>query len=239
MARKGENICKRKDGRWEARYIVGRKENGKAIYKSIYAHSYREVKEKRNIKLRELKDSSFLCQPKAGTLETVAKDWIESNEHNWKKSTKCRYLEKLNTYIIPEFGDRDLSDISTKEIEDFIVKLQTDGYFNRKPIGSSTASMVLTIFRQIGLQAKKSDCQVRYSAECISIKKNKTKIEVLSESEEKKLISKLRENINETNIGILTCLFTGIRIGEICALRCDNIDLNNSVIHIRETMQVL
>lgn len=40
MPRKGENICKRKDGRWEARYIAGRKENGKAIYKSVYGREF-------------------------------------------------------------------------------------------------------------------------------------------------------------------------------------------------------
>lgn len=46
MARTGENIYKRKDGRWEARYIVSYKENGKAQYKSLYARTYSEVKSK-------------------------------------------------------------------------------------------------------------------------------------------------------------------------------------------------
>ena len=54
MGRRGENISKRKDGRWEARLIVGRKPDGKAIYKSIYARSYRDVKEKRLKLLQEL-----------------------------------------------------------------------------------------------------------------------------------------------------------------------------------------
>ena len=45
MSRRGENIRKRKDGRWEARYIKGRKNNGKIIYGSIYAKTYKEVKE--------------------------------------------------------------------------------------------------------------------------------------------------------------------------------------------------
>ncbi len=45
MSRRGENIHKRKDGRWEARYIKARI-NDKTIYKSIYARSYREVKAK-------------------------------------------------------------------------------------------------------------------------------------------------------------------------------------------------
>ncbi len=54
MARKGENIYKRKDGRWEARYIAGRTDTGKAVYKSVYAHSYADVKKKRQDILLEL-----------------------------------------------------------------------------------------------------------------------------------------------------------------------------------------
>lgn len=47
MARKGENIYKRKDGRWEARYEKGRNSKGQIIYGSLYGKSYREVKEKK------------------------------------------------------------------------------------------------------------------------------------------------------------------------------------------------
>ena len=46
MPRKGENIYKRKDGRWEGRYIKSRTSTGKAIYGYVYAKTYREVKEK-------------------------------------------------------------------------------------------------------------------------------------------------------------------------------------------------
>lgn len=44
MPRKGENIYKRKDGRWEARYIKERTSDGKAVYGYVYANSYQEVK---------------------------------------------------------------------------------------------------------------------------------------------------------------------------------------------------
>ena len=54
MSRRGENIYKRKDGRWEGRYIRGRAEDGKALYASVYASSYGEVK----TKLREQKEGA-------------------------------------------------------------------------------------------------------------------------------------------------------------------------------------
>ena len=52
MAKKGENITKRKDGRWEARILVGYNEKGRALYKSLYAKSYSEVKIKGLLKYK-------------------------------------------------------------------------------------------------------------------------------------------------------------------------------------------
>ena len=46
MARKGENIYKRKDGRWEGRYRIPQVLGTKTSYRSVYGHSYREVREK-------------------------------------------------------------------------------------------------------------------------------------------------------------------------------------------------
>lgn len=46
MPRRGENIRKRKDGRWEGRYIAERKSDGRAVYRSVYAASYTEVRKK-------------------------------------------------------------------------------------------------------------------------------------------------------------------------------------------------
>lgn len=47
MPRRGENIYKRKDGRWEARYIMQRSPEGRTVYGYLYARTYRDVKAKR------------------------------------------------------------------------------------------------------------------------------------------------------------------------------------------------
>lgn len=169
MTKKGEIIYKIKDGRWEGRYIAGRCASGRAKYRSVYAWSYLEVKAKRQNPILKMAEMDYINQPRAGIGRFVAKTWIKDSSHKWKESTKCRYQEKLNIYIIPHFGDRELSDISTTEVEAFI-------------------SMI---------------------------------------------------HIDATDVRFLTCLFTGIRIGELCAINCDNIDLENKVIRIKATMQRL
>lgn len=239
MARKGENIYKRKDGRWEARYIIGRYANRRAKYRSVYAWSYSEVKKKQQEAISELADMSFEGQSKAGTVESVGTAWIKDCAHKWKESTKCRYQEKLNIYIFPYFGKREFSDISTAEIESFISIIQSEGMPGRKPVGAGTARSVLTILKQIRLHALKMDQHVRFSPECIVVRSQKADISVFSEADEKKLVAQLKADTDETDVGFLTCLFTGIRVGELCALNCDNIDLEEGVIHIRATMQRL
>ena len=239
MSRKGENIYKRKDGRWEARYIISHDEKGHARYKSVYDKSYTGVKKKRQEALLKLSGTDYEDQPKAGTVESVSNEWIRDCAHKWKESTKCRYREKLDIYVIPHFGKRELSDISTAEVESFISLIQTKGMPGREPVSAGTARSVLTVLKQIRLHALKMDHQVRFNPECIIVRSQRADITVFSENEEKRLVAELSSDTDETDAGFLTCLFTGIRVGELCALNCDNIDLEEGVIRIRATMQRL
>ena len=71
----------------------------------------------------------------------------------------------------------------------------------------------------------------------INIKSGDKNIEVLSKSQQDKLTSYLVNNLNNTSLGILICLYTGIRIGEICALKFDDISIADKTVHIHKTMQ--
>lgn len=62
---------------------------------------------------------------------------------------------------------------------------------------------------------------------------------VLSKEEEQKLVSALMENKSLTKIGILLSLYTGIRIGELCALKWEDVSFDENLIIIRKTMQRL
>ena len=73
MSRKGKNIHKRKDGRWEARYIISHDDNGRAKYKSVYIMFYTEAKKKRQDALLRLSKMYYEDQPKAGTVESVSR----------------------------------------------------------------------------------------------------------------------------------------------------------------------
>ena len=105
MSRKGENIYKRKDGRWEGRYIKSRTCTGKIVYGYVYAKTYREVK----AKLRE-KALSYNAQPvvsvaaSSALFSEIASDWFANIGLQTKESTRNKYHNILCDYILPEYS---------------------------------------------------------------------------------------------------------------------------------------
>ena len=82
MPRRGENIYKRKDGRWEGRILRDHAEDRKPVYSYVYGHSYKEVKEKteasRTVTANQLHGSARLAE--RTTLSEVAESWLTSKK---------------------------------------------------------------------------------------------------------------------------------------------------------------
>lgn len=115
MPKRGENIYKRKDGRWEGRCIKERKDNGKAIYGYIYSKNYREVK----MKLLEKKQEIAL-KPDDKCFRYYADIWLQNKERSIKQSSYSKYLNLLNNHILPFFSNAKVKDITFDMIDSFI-----------------------------------------------------------------------------------------------------------------------
>ena len=102
MSRKGENIYKRKDGRWEGRYIKARTPQGKAVYGSVYASTYNEVRKKRSQAVADLVTDPSVpdivpLQPQS--FAKVSGDWLVSIQPKIKESSYIKYTNLLNSYL--------------------------------------------------------------------------------------------------------------------------------------------
>ena len=112
MPKTGENIYKRKDGRWEGRYIKERV-NGKAKYGTVYAKNYREVK----AKLEEAKRTQTQRPAvMAGKVEDISNCWLYEMSLTLKESSRNKYKDILYRYILPKFGAEELSEISNQSV---------------------------------------------------------------------------------------------------------------------------
>lgn len=235
MPRTGENIYKRKDGRWEGRYIKERI-GGKAKYAAVYARSYREVKQKLEEAKLELKKKAQPVQTEETMAET-GKKWLSEAAVTLKKSSANKYEDILRCYILPEFGEYKLSEITNLQLIDFVNSLLHNGGAKKQGLKPAMVAEILAVMNGIRLYAMKRDYTVIYSTECIRLKQEKKKIRVFSLEEEKQLLLYLQENMNLTALGILLSLFTGIRIGELCALKWEDISIQDKRMYVSKTMQ--
>lgn len=124
MARHGENIRKRKDGRWEGRFMVYCEERGKKIYRSVYAQTYDEVRKKLNTQKNILKDAALgtkssihLCSIR---LSDVSEEWLGDVKNSRKPSTYIKYSTIYYNHIEKQFKDIMLSDITDIFVEEKI-----------------------------------------------------------------------------------------------------------------------
>lgn len=216
MARRGENIYKRKDGRYEGRYICNYDVFGKAKYRSVYAHSYAEVKEK----LRILK--SGIEQNGRKTNLTVS-DWMKiwlNGRQDIKLSTKQLYQRTINNHINPKLGKFQLQNLNADVIQLFVSSLQ---------YAPATTKLIFAVLKLALKAAQSKNLISNIYSEVELPKKDQKNLKILSLSEQYRLESVL---LYPNDIGVLICLYTGIRIGELCALKWENIDFEKAQLNV-------
>lgn len=233
MARRGENIHKRKDGRWEARIILKDKQ-GVSRKVSLYGKTYREAKEKK----QSAQEICFQCGgKKERTFAETAEEWMDYNFPNLKKSTRLKYQEMLERHIIPEIGGLHIDYLDENMIHAFLAKKLN---FGRLKDGSGLSSsyvktMGIIVSSVVQYAVSKDYCTPLK----MKIKKPESEpreIQIMDLETQKHLEKCLEYDNSLTALGIKIALNTGMRIGEICALKWEDIDMEHLVIHVRHTI---
>jgi len=243
MPRRGENIYKRKDGRWEARYIKGYV-NSKTKYGYVYAKTYKEVKEKLSsvfVPAAEavdgMKDITIMKQQYNISFKEVALAWLETIKPQLKKSSIVKYTNILVTYIFPHFGEDVIQTITRENIIDFSNTLLFSGGQKGEGLSPKTVNSVISVLKSIFEYAKQHENIEVASIRNLSVRQPQKPMRIFSLDEQQKLAGFLSENLTLVNLGILLCMYTGIRLGEVCALKWEDIHFNEQYLHISKTMQ--
>lgn len=229
MARRGEAIYHRKDGLWEARYVKEIDLAGKKRYGSVYGHSYREAKEKR----QQAMDHILLFQkPQPSrwmTVAELAEEWLWINRSRLKQSTQQRYQGFIKNHIKPVLGGVSVVYLTTTTIHQFALDRLETG------LAPQSINSILVILHSI---LKYGQRQYHFPLpEIVYLSYEKKEMRVLSKEEQKRLVTYLLSDLDLCKLGVLVALYTGLRIGELCALQWEDID--NSSIKVRRTMQRL
>ena len=239
MSRKGENIYKRKDGRWEGRYCKTRNENGKIKYGYVYARTYTDVKNK----LERVKKNYFVFHEKNGTeiiirtFSDVAREWLCYKKPLLKEASLSKYTNIINLHLLPFFRDQDIHNITLEQMESFYNGLLMTQTIKGTALAPKTTLDILSVMKAILLYATTKKYMnilpvLRYEYRAVP-----KKLVVLSGRNQKILSTYLCLNLTYRNLGLLICMYTGIRLGEACALSWEDISLTEGYIYIHKTMQ--
>ncbi len=170
----------------------------------------------------------------------VIVEWLQSIEYVCKESTCFKYFHLYKTHVYDYFKDKYANEITSKDITTFLSYLKSNGRKDGQG-GLSKSSLngikyMLQSSIEYGSEKEYMDnLHIKFKVE-----QNKyDEIEVLTQDEIMKLEKYLTEHMNASNLGILLCLYSGLRIGEICALQWKDISIENSYLIVNKTVQRL
>ena len=236
MPKRGENIHKRKDGRWEARYKKGIDENGKTIYGSLYANTYREVKAKLQLRLQDIA-SGFVPVKKHYTFSDAACLWLKDSQLSLKGASVYRYENLLNTHILPDFGNRWIGQITGTDINAFLAtKLMSGRVDGKGGLSPSYVRSIMLVMKAVLSYASANQMCLPPQSKISKPQAMARELPVLTQNEQELLVNMCLTQLDETKVCVLLSLYAGLRIGEICALTWEDLDLENGLIHIRKTV---
>lgn len=238
MSRRGDNIRKRKDGRWEGRYIIARDSMGRVIYHSVYGKSYTEVKEKLNNILHSTKFAGR--DNNSSTVNTIAEDWLQKIKSYKKYSTYIKYSYIYNNHIKQRLGNKTINSINADDCTSLIESEYMKGSSNGKKLSKSMMNSICNVLTQI-MDYGNNPVEISGICRKVQIFQNvhQNDINIFTKEEQRKLQDYLLNDVNSFKLGIYVCMLTGLRLGEICALRTDSINLSERTIAVTQTVQRL
>ena len=167
---------------------------------------------------------------KKKTIGEVAALWKKDKQQYVKQSTIAAYALILENHILPVFGDK--VQLTETDVQAFALKKLQDG------LSQKTVKDVLIVLKMIQkFGAKNGDLPfVEWSVK-FPIEQTKQELEVLSINNQKRIMQYAIDNFTFRNLGIYICLSTGIRIGEVCALKWGDINIATETISINRTIE--
>lgn len=164
------------------------------------------------------------------TIREIADAWKEQKRPYVKRSTFAAYMLTLENHLLPFFGD--MTELNEPIVQSFVLKKINSG------LSVKTIKDILIVLKMImkhGVKHKwidHAEWDIKYPT--IS---TPSEIEVLTIANHKKILDYIKANFSFRALGIYLCLTTGLRIGEICALRWEDIDTQTGTLQVRRTIE--
>lgn len=238
MARKGNNIYLRNTGKWEGRYVKGRAPDGRIRYGYVSGSTYEETRKKRDAAAMAYESAKETAAGPEGRLlfSTLSMEWLKGRELFLKESSIAKYRNILIRYLLPWFGGKYVTEITKEDVSQHITWLLTEGGAHGDGLSAKMIRSVISVFKSVTEYAGDSRNIRVVTFGRFPLREQKKQLRVFSVKEQQQLEICLLSDLRSDRLGILLCLYTGIRLGELCALKWGDISFENRKMHIHATM---
>ncbi|MFI3228835.1 MAG: site-specific integrase [Bacillota bacterium] len=172
-------------------------------------------------------------------LEELLDEWLDSVNGTVKVRTFLQYRHIVKVHIKPYFVDMEVSNITTKDLQKYVIVLGERGNKNTgKALGSGTITLILSVLK-MGLNYAVMNKYIGASP-LIGVRQKKKaikKVEAFSKEEQQKI--EMFSDTNRKYFGVMLALYTGVRIGELLALKWEDFDERESIIKVNKTTYML
>ncbi len=167
---------------------------------------------------------------KEKSINEIYSEWKEMKRRLVKESTLSTYTTNAEKHILPLLGTR--NGLKENDVQSFVFNLLGQG------LSTKTVKDILIILKMIVHYGVKRGC-MKWCEWDVKLPKSeeRTTVKVLTMSQQKTVMAFLKNNFSFRNLGLYICLNTGMRIGEICALKWDDINIGSKTININRTIE--
>lgn len=227
----------RKDGRWEGRIVVDYKENGTPVTKSVTAKTKAECQ----AKLEELKQKCGIVAGRAKP-DMPFGDWLDLWYKTYSKptiriTTQLCYEDRIYLHIIPSIGDIPLNKLTQSDLQKFYADLKKKGRKTKVEIyGPGLSDRMVrschaTCRSALQKAVEENLIKINPAVGCKLPPKKSQEMQVLTHDEMRRFLIQAKQD-DFCELALLE-LATGMRRGEICALKWDDLNFRTGELHIQ------
>ena len=234
-------VRKRDDGRWEGRIVVGHKANGDPIFRHVYAKTQKALTEKLHQSIECYQDVE-LTEDSRMTLGEWLDRWLaEYKDGTIRSGTLEGYRNYIENYIKPQLGGKQVSLITTQDVQRMYRRLKSGGRVREDAEGSkrlsdSTVRHIHTMLHGAMKAAVQAHIIPKNPIENATVPKSNYKpMQVLNEQELDTFLQAVQKDDIWRDF-FYTELMTGLRRGEICALMWRDFDAKAGTLGISRTL---
>lgn len=234
------SFTKRSDGRWVGKMQIGWSDNGKPKVKCIYGKTLPEAKRK----LKEYREEFIKndrVSTQSGTVKAYMNNWLVSVKKLQVKPSSYDKIEySLENLIYPSIGNVQLASLTADDIQSLINNVNDNYSF-------STVTQVYHIIKDcLKLAVIKRNLAFNPALGAVLPKRKKEEMEnvkFFNDEEVARIVNEAtkqttttQSNVHRLGWALVLLLYTGMRYGELSALKWENVDFENKQIEIKATL---